>query len=391
MTQLSTEEPVLPGAQDDHTQVLALLSSAEMQKRLQNARVQRAKILKARDSLHNDLSEVKESGGGSVIKSSVDGLSSTKNGQTSSEVRAQNQPVNLTTPRNSWAKIFVTGLIPGLALGSGLMWYSIGGFSGPPAIFHVPRTVAGQNELAVAGKNENVSQTAQNNADVDTSPWVQPFQADPMLADSPPGRPADNNGPALNNFGAYPIAPDLDRVALDKGSAQVTLEADQPLVQLPPVVSVEKQITPSADETAPIGHKTPIPALDAGQVSDRPPSKSIDPSVPLKSQGRLDTLASSTSAATALPLQVTLHVSPDLSQENSRNAKAMVTTEEVEVASISIAKFSIVQSEVRFFHQADAVAATRIAQDMRIKARDFSTYKPTPDKGTLEIWLADEG
>ncbi|OYX42334.1 MAG: hypothetical protein B7Z02_12395 [Rhodobacterales bacterium 32-67-9] len=53
--------------------------------------------------------------------------------------------------------------------------------------------------------------------------------------------------------------------------------------------------------------------------------------------------------------------------------------------------FTISESNVRYFHAADAEAAAAIATEVGARLRDFTSFDPAPPAGTIEVWLAGKG
>jgi len=53
--------------------------------------------------------------------------------------------------------------------------------------------------------------------------------------------------------------------------------------------------------------------------------------------------------------------------------------------------FRISANQVRFFHPADAEVAQILADEIDATARDFTTFRPAPPSGSIEIWLAGAG
>ncbi len=51
----------------------------------------------------------------------------------------------------------------------------------------------------------------------------------------------------------------------------------------------------------------------------------------------------------------------------------------------------ISESNVRFFHSADAAAAQALAERIGARLRDFTDFSPAPPAGTIEVWLAGRG
>ena len=49
---------------------------------------------------------------------------------------------------------------------------------------------------------------------------------------------------------------------------------------------------------------------------------------------------------------------------------------------------TISTSNVRYYHAADASAATIIADGIGAQLRDFTNFEPSPPEGLVEIWMA---
>ena len=62
-----------------------------------------------------------------------------------------------------------------------------------------------------------------------------------------------------------------------------------------------------------------------------------------------------------------------------------------EIADIQPAGFTISRTNVRYFHAKDAQAARALAGAIGGQLRDFTSFKPPPDPGVIEIWLKGEG
>jgi len=50
--------------------------------------------------------------------------------------------------------------------------------------------------------------------------------------------------------------------------------------------------------------------------------------------------------------------------------------------------FTIAMSQVRFYHAADEAAARVLAEAADLALRDFTDYRPLPDTGLIEVWIA---
>ena len=49
---------------------------------------------------------------------------------------------------------------------------------------------------------------------------------------------------------------------------------------------------------------------------------------------------------------------------------------------------NIREPNVRFFHNDDRPAATRLARSYGVEVKDFTWFRPSPEKGTAEVWLS---
>ena len=49
---------------------------------------------------------------------------------------------------------------------------------------------------------------------------------------------------------------------------------------------------------------------------------------------------------------------------------------------------SIREPNVRYFHNDDRPAATRLARSYGVEVKDFTWFRPSPEKGTAEVWLS---
>jgi hypothetical protein len=86
-----------------------------------------------------------------------------------------------------------------------------------------------------------------------------------------------------------------------------------------------------------------------------------------------------------------LHLSPELSEAAREGAQAELRKAGFDLSSSRLASFSVKETQVFFFHQEDASKAERMAATLGGRARDLSAFRPTPERGRLEVWLAQEG
>ncbi|MGB3314405.1 MAG: hypothetical protein WBB85_08325, partial [Albidovulum sp.] len=88
------------------------------------------------------------------------------------------------------------------------------------------------------------------------------------------------------------------------------------------------------------------------------------------------------------PQTVFLHVPSSVPETEVQNVFAALKVAGFTVEDPRRVGFSISTSNVRYFHDADAGAATRLAETIGAAARDFTAYRPSPPDGTIEVWIA---
>lgn len=62
-----------------------------------------------------------------------------------------------------------------------------------------------------------------------------------------------------------------------------------------------------------------------------------------------------------------------------------------DVARVKPVELKISERNVRFFHEGDRGEAARLAEAYEARLRDFTSFRPQPADGTVEIWLEGEG
>ena len=62
-----------------------------------------------------------------------------------------------------------------------------------------------------------------------------------------------------------------------------------------------------------------------------------------------------------------------------------------EVASVKQVGLKISSSNIRYFHVSDRSEAARLANAYDVQLGDFTSLRPRPERGTVEVWLAGEG
>ena len=61
------------------------------------------------------------------------------------------------------------------------------------------------------------------------------------------------------------------------------------------------------------------------------------------------------------------------------------------ISAITPVNLKISERNIRFFHEEDRGEAARLAEAYDARLRDFTSFRPSPAEGTVEIWLAGEG
>ena len=82
-----------------------------------------------------------------------------------------------------------------------------------------------------------------------------------------------------------------------------------------------------------------------------------------------------------------VHAAPRVTSEELAEVVAVLSGAGFAVAETRRVDFRISQTNVRYFHEEDAEVAAGVAQTVSGVARDFTDYEPSPDPGTIEVWL----
>jgi hypothetical protein len=187
--------------------------------------------------------------------------------------------------------------------------------------------------------------------------------------------PAPNapTGDTVDIANAALIAPDSWAKATDTPSAPPPIDIAEPSRIIAPA-SVPPAGIPSAE-----GHfvavTAPLPDLA------RPDPISFDRPVAAQASSPNTPLARYTQT-------VFLHAPTSLAEAEVEGVFAALTGAGFAVEDPRRVGISISRSNVRYFHDVDAVAATRLADEIDAIARDFTSYRPSPPDGTIEVWLA---
>jgi hypothetical protein len=89
--------------------------------------------------------------------------------------------------------------------------------------------------------------------------------------------------------------------------------------------------------------------------------------------------------------RIVVNIPENVSPDRYENALAMLDASAFSADVIGTTPFNISTTHVRYYHVADRGAAEALAGVFDAKARDFTSYLPSPDKGLLELWVSGEG
>jgi hypothetical protein len=120
-----------------------------------------------------------------------------------------------------------------------------------------------------------------------------------------------------------------------------------------------------------LGPPAPTGALPR---ADEAPAAILDPAAP-------QTLL-------AADLSISVHLPPRRAGPATEAALTALGATGLPVGKPRTAGFTIGQSHVRYYHPEDAETAAILARAVSGPARDFTTFRPAPPRGTLEIWLS---
>lgn len=96
-------------------------------------------------------------------------------------------------------------------------------------------------------------------------------------------------------------------------------------------------------------------------------------------------------AASLLSGPVILHAPAGVADAALAGTVGRLAAAGVPVGEPSRVGFTISESNVRYFHAADAEVAAAIAAEVGARLRDFTSFDPAPPAGTIEVWLAGKG
>ncbi|MSU89896.1 hypothetical protein GE300_09780 [Rhodobacteraceae bacterium 2CG4] len=91
--------------------------------------------------------------------------------------------------------------------------------------------------------------------------------------------------------------------------------------------------------------------------------------------------------------RVAVHVPYDADVDFGRAVAGYLMTDGLDVFAVRTFRFGLGAPNVRFFHASDRAVAERVARvltayGLAAEARDFTHYRPPPEPGLIEVWIA---
>lgn len=218
------------------------------------------------------------------------------------------------------------------------------------------------------------------------APFV--FAAPAAALQPPPARPGHFERVAGRRPVAAPTAPPAPADALPSGAAA---PPPRPRVGagtegLAALATADAAVTAAAltGWAAPLPGRLAAPRIPAG---DTPPAAQPLPAA----YSAPEAPVAPALAASLFPGPVILHAPESVADDALAEAVARLGAAGVPVGAPSRVDFTVAESNVRYFHTADAEAAAAVAEAIGARLRDFTSFAPAPPDGTIEVWLAGRG
>ena len=218
--------------------------------------------------------------------------------------------------------------------------------------------------------------------------------------------PAVESPPILASVRA-PSAPDgLAEAPADKALAPVAaigaIASDKPAPPGRVADRAPPEPGPNRAPVAPVAAPTPTAAAaptELGELTPLPPMADLRARIvarPPSAAARIDADPVDVAALPPPPpaapdlsrYTVYLHAPTGSGEGSLREATASLDAAGYAVAEPIPVSFGVDTDHVRFYRRKDAEAARAIAEVLGGEARDFTSYRPRPAPGTIEVWLA---
>jgi hypothetical protein len=216
------------------------------------------------------------------------------------------------------------------------------------------------------------------------------------------------NGPVSGEIAGAGLTAASTPAPLDVTLSAAIGPAAEPAVRLPSPSPLSAAVAPSGQPVpaslppTPVvaGSEPPIlrPAIDIGQPPAAPASPEAPPSdllaASLAEPAGADRPAFTPEASVALVLsdsaaQPSIRILLAGAGDRTLGAEAADRLRTAGYRAVETAETGIAvrETNVRYYHEADATAAQAIAEHLGTAARDFTSFRPRPPEGLVEIWL----
>ena len=88
------------------------------------------------------------------------------------------------------------------------------------------------------------------------------------------------------------------------------------------------------------------------------------------------------------PLTVYLNAPNGVPDPEFASFETQLTQSGFELAKVNRLPIKITQRQIRYFHASDVKVAEALAKSLDAKLRDFTSFSPAPETGTIEVWMA---
>jgi hypothetical protein len=302
--------------------------------------------------------------------------------------------------RGRLAALFITGLVLGLAAAAALSTGLLERVA-PPAPTTPDATASEARAADTALALDWVPATAPAG---DLVP-VQATEAAPAAA-AAAAAPADAADPVSD-----PPPPALAAPASDPALPAPTSTAEaeaEPAMPAAALASIFPLDPPPAEPVPPLA-ADPATAPDPGPAgiaeadAAAPATADLRPrprparGEPLATASAAGESEPQSAAAAQSPARVTVHVPTRASESRTDAVVAALAEAGVPPTGAVRVPMTIGQSNIRFYFPEDAAAAGAMAATLAaatgttVEPRDFTSHRPRPSPGTLEVWLAGEG
>ena len=191
----------------------------------------------------------------------------------------------------------------------------------------------------------------------------------------------------FTDSGAAKVA--TDQIA-PAGTAELApVPAPETHQSVPAVRPVARRLTP-ADAAA--GPTTGLPPVVADRAAAFPAPQDLpEPPLPDTPATATGLAAGATVDAVGAGHHVVVYAPPSVTARQRDEVVAALAAADWQAGAPRQTRFTIAETQVRFYHAEDRPAAEALAARLQVAARDFTGYSPLPEPGMLELWLEGKG